>query len=169
MKKTYIFLFFSLIGFSLSAQTSIPKAQSMFIYNFSRLIEWPSAYKTGDFVIGVLGTTEVSNELDSYTVGKKVGVQNIKVERYKDPAEITNCHILFVSYGKSNKMSEVNSRVGSNSTLVIAEKRGAIDEGAAINFLIIENALKFELKPSNASKCGLKLNPKLNEMAVQVY
>jgi len=55
----------------LQAQTGIPKAQAMFIYNFSRLVEWPVAYKSGPFVIGVLGGSSVADELEVYAMGKK--------------------------------------------------------------------------------------------------
>ncbi len=168
--KRYLLIFASLAFFSagIFGQTSIPKAQSMFIYNFSRLIEWPAGFSSGDFVIGVLGHSDLSNELETYTTGKKVGVQSIKVEQFKDASEINKCNILFVSYGKTKEMPDIVSKIGGNSTLIIAEKRGACDEGAAINFLIVNNALKFEVKPSNA-KNGLKLSSKLSDMATQVY
>ena len=168
--KKYLLILVTLAFFStgIFGQTSIPKAQSMFIYNFSRLIEWPASFSTGDFVIGVLGHSDIGNELKSYTMGKKVGVQSIKVEEYKDPSEIGKCNILFVSFGKTKEMPAVLSKIGGNSTLIITEKRGACDDGAAINFLIVSNALKFEIKPSNA-KNGIKLSSKLSDMATQVY
>ena len=169
MRKICILVLLVVFGLAAKAQTSIPKAQSMFIYNFSRLIEWPEKYRSGDFKIGVLGSNELYDELTGYTTGKKVGTQNISVEKYKEPAEINNCHILFVAFGKSNKMAEITSKVNSSSTLIISEKKGTIDEGACINFLIVGNSLKFELKPSNALSAGLKLSPKLNEMAVEVF
>lgn len=72
MRKHYIFIvLLFLLGYSkLSSQSSIPAAQSVFMYNFTRLIEWPAAYKSGDFVIGVIGSAEVFNELKNYTTGK---------------------------------------------------------------------------------------------------
>ncbi|NJM16807.1 MAG: YfiR family protein [Bacteroidales bacterium] len=93
--------------------------------------------------------------------GKKVGVQPIKIIKFKDPEEIINCHILFVSFGKSNKMNEVLAKVGSSSTLIIGEKIGILDEGAAINFTIVANKLKFELNKANATKYGLSISASL--------
>lgn len=150
----------------LNGQTAIPKAQSMFIYNFSRLIEWPADYKQGDFIIGVLGNSDVATELQLYTNAKKVGMQSIQIITYKEPSEIGKCHILFVSYSKSNKMSDVLGKIGGYSTLIIGEKRGLIGEGAAINFVISADKLKFELETANASKYGLKVNSKLASMAL---
>jgi hypothetical protein len=147
-------------------QTTIPKAQTLFIYNFSRLIEWPVSYRSGNFIIGILGTTDVANELEIYTKGKKVGTQSIEVIRYKLPSEIQNCHILFVPFSRTKQIAEVLAAMSGKSTLIISEKSGALDEGAAINFVIMQDKMKFELKPENASKYGIKFSSKLQEMSL---
>lgn len=147
-------------------QTTIPKAQTLFIYNFSRLIEWPANYRTGNFIIGVLGTSEVAAELEVYTKGKKVGTQAIEVIRYKAPTEIQNCHILFVPFARTKQVTEVIASMSGKSTLIITEKNGALDEGSAINFIIVQDKMKFELKPENASKYGIKFSSKLTEMSL---
>lgn len=154
---------------TVSAQTGIPKAQAMFIYNFSRLIEWPANYKTGSFVIGVIGSTELVSELEAYTAGKKVGLQDIVIKSYKDHSEIDRCHILFLSFSKTKMLVNVMNSLQNKSTLLISEKNGAIQEGSAINFSIIGDKLKFEISPENANKFGIKLSAKLNEMAYKVY
>ncbi|MFW5804623.1 MAG: YfiR family protein [bacterium] len=168
MKKIILILFSFILFTQVDGQTSIAKAQAMFIYNFSRLISWPSEYQTGDFVIGILGTSNIESELEGYCATKKVGFQNIIIKSFKNPEDLTKCHILFVSYGKTSKMAEILSSIQGKSTLIIAEKRGAIDDGAAINFIIGEDRLKFELKVGNASKYGLKISSKLQEMAIMV-
>jgi YfiR/HmsC-like len=167
MKKlitTLLALFFVTSAYM---QTTIPKAQTLFIYNFSRLIEWPVNYRTGPFVIGVLGTSEVANELESYTKGKKVGTQDIAIIRYKTPQEITNCHILFVPFSRTKQIPELLGVLGGKSTLIITEKDGALEQGAAINFVMLQDKMKFELKAENATKFGIKFSSKLQEMSTQ--
>jgi hypothetical protein len=167
MKKiltTVIALFFASVAYM---QTTIPKAQTLFIFNFSRLIEWPANYKTGPFVIGVLGVSEVANELEIYTRGKKVGSQDITVVRFKTPQEISTCHILFIPFSKTKQLGEVIGVLAGKSTLIITEKDGALAEGSAINFVVLEDKMKFELKPENANKFGIKISSKLQEMAMQ--
>src|SRR5512133_716278 len=165
MKKIITALIAILITTSAYMQTSIPKAQSLFIYNFSRMIEWPASYRTGNFIIGILGTSEVAGELENYTKGKKVGTQDIQVIRYKTPAEIQQCHILFVPFVRTKQLPEVVSTLGTKSTLIITEKSGALTEGSAINFIILDDKMKFELKADNATKYGIKFSSKLQEMS----
>jgi len=161
---TWIALFFVSVAYM---QTTIPKAQTLFIYNFSRLIEWPANYRTGPFIIGILGTSEIAGELETYTKGKKVGSQDISVIRYKSPQEIATCHILFVPFVKTKQVAEILGILNGKSTLIITEKSGALDEGSAINFVIIQDKMKFELKSENASKYGIRFSSKLQEMAMQ--
>jgi hypothetical protein len=166
MKKTLSFLSALFLFSNAFMQTSIPKAQTLFIYNFSRLIEWPPGYRTGNFVIGILGTSEVADELETYTAGKKVGTQTIEIARYKLPAEIKNCHILFVPFARSKQIAEIMAAVAGKSTLIITEKSGALDMGSAINFIILDDRLKFELKADNATRYGIKFSAKLQEMSM---
>ncbi|MBN2813669.1 MAG: YfiR family protein [Bacteroidales bacterium] len=165
MKKIITTLVALFIAVTAYMQTTIPKAQTLFIYNFSRLIEWPTNYRTGDFVIGILGTSEVAGELETYTKGKKVGTQNIQVIRYKTPAEIQQCHILFVPFARTKSLTEVLPLLNGKSTLIITEKAGALDAGAAINFVIMQDRMKYELRSENATKYGIKFSAKLQEMS----
>jgi len=166
MKKILTTLVALFIVTAAYMQTTIPKAQTLFIYNFSRLIEWPANYRTGNFIIGVLGTTEVAAELEVYTKGKRVGTQTIEVIRYKAPSEIQNCHILFVPFARTKQVTEVVAAMSGKSTLIITEKNGALNEGSAINFIIIQDKMKFELKPENANRYGIKFSSKLTEMSL---
>jgi hypothetical protein len=64
-------------------------------------------------------------------------------------------------------LPEILGVLNEKSTLIITEKAGALDAGSAINFVISEDKLKFELKPENAVKFGIKFSSKLQEMATQ--
>jgi hypothetical protein len=167
MKKTLATIIALLFASVAYMQTTIPKAQTLFIYNFSRLIEWPANYRSGPFIIGVLGASEVTMELESYTKGKKVGAQDINVIRYKTPQEISTCHILFIPFAKTKQVPEILGILNGKSTLIITEKAGGLDEGSAINFVILQDKMKFELKPENAIKLGIKFSSKLQEMSMQ--
>ena len=173
MKKlTLAFLGIFLVLFSLQtvkAQSTIGQAQAVFIYNFTRLIEWPGDYKTGDFIIGVYGSTDVFNEVKAFCNGKMVGVQPITVVKYAKLEDIGKCHIVFVSYSKSKEMAAISTNISVHKTLIISEKKGSLEEGSTINFVVIEDKLKFELKAGNGTKNGLKIHSNLENMAVAKY
>ncbi len=169
MRKIGVIIFLVLLPFVASSQTDISRAEALFIYNFSRLIEWPANYKTGPFVIGVLGTAPILNQLKTFTSGKQVGAQPITIKNFGSPAEISTCHILFIPFSETKYMPNILPQIANKSTLIITEKNEAIVAGSAINFVVVGDKLKFELSPVNAEKYNIKLSSKLNEMAFKVY
>jgi hypothetical protein len=169
MRKFLILVIISVVYFNLNAQTDIPKAQAMFIYNFSRLIEWPASYKSGPFIIGFVGSSTTFEQMEAFSVGKSVGSQPISVQRFATIADISTCHILFVPFSKTKEMVNILAKLQGKSTLIITEKNGAINDGSALNFVVIDDKLKFEFKPDNAVKYQIKVSSKLNEMAYKLY
>jgi len=172
MRSYKVFVFLAvliLVNIKTFSQASVAQAQAIFVYNFTRLIEWPADYKTGDFIIGIYGASELSNEIKPYTSSKMVGSQPIKVIKINTIDELSKCHILFIGFSKTKELPAITAKVGNNSTLLITEKKGGIDGGATINFTLVEDKLKFELKASNATKVGLKIHSNLENMAIAKY
>ena len=168
MKKVFLSIIALAFVVESYSQTDIPKAQSMFIYNFCRFVEWPQSATSGSFIIGVLGGTDITTALSEYTAGKMVGMQSIVVKQYKDVASLDNCQILFIAYSKCGSLPEIVSKIGSYPTLSVADRKNSLVQGAAINFLLDDDRLKFELSVANATKNGIKINSKLQEMAASV-
>ena len=159
-----IFTFFTLYG-----QTSIPKAQAMFIYNFSRLINWPPADRTGPFVIGVVGNSPASAEIKTFLTGKMVSSQKIVIKEFSNASQVEKCHILFVPFEQTKELEAIFAKIGSSSTLIIGEKASALDAGATIIFSVVANKLKYEIKPDNGTKVGLTISSRINEMAFKIH
>lgn len=166
MKKKLVLLAFAMCMFAvnLTAQNSA-RYQALFIYNFTRYIEWP-AFDSQEFVIGVLGNSEIRNELQTITNGKKVGLKNITIKKFLTPEEISNCQILFVSDEISSTVSAFSSSLQNKNTLIITERPGLINKGSGINFVINDGKQKFELSRVALNKTGLKVNNQLIDMAI---
>lgn len=167
-KRNLIFsltLIVLLIG-SFQAKAQEAKFKATFTLNFIRYIGWPDATKQGDFVIGVLKAKEISDFMSSQSAGKKFGFQDVVIKHYNKLEDISKCQVLFVSsYANFNRNAqEILQRVGGN-TLIVTESEGATVKGSAINFVIRDSKLKFEIKKANAAKAGLQISSKLEGMA----
>lgn len=170
MKKVSMILLVSIfVVFSTKiadAQASNAKMESVFMYNFTKLVNWPAAYQSGDFVIGVLGSSPIIPELEEMAKTKKAGTQNIVVAKFSSVASITKCHILFIPESQSANIGAVAGKVSGSSTLLVSETANGTSSGAAINFVIVDNKQKFELKESNATKYGLVIGAQLKNLAI---
>jgi hypothetical protein len=156
-------LLFSASGFS---QTNDYRFHSVFIYNFTKYIQWPPAQQTGDFVIAVVGNSPVYDELEKITINKMVGNQKIVVKKYRSVGEIDNCQILYVPGNAS--FDAVYEKIKGKPVLMITEKTGLAQKGSGINFIMQDSKWKFELNESATQHAGLKVSKELSKLAILV-
>ena len=175
MKKLVVILFSFLFFTSFEvvlpdqAEETTAKIQSIYIYNFTKYIEWPDNYKEGNFVIGFLGSnTSLLNELSKMSLSKKVGNQSIEIRNITTVDDATKFNIIYVLSDNSTQLTEVVNKVKTKSTLIITDKPGLAKQGAGINFVVVENKQKIELNKSNIEKHKLKVASTLVQMAVSV-
>jgi hypothetical protein len=144
------------------------RIKAVFILNFTKLIEWPKTYRTGNFVVGVIGETPLYSELSKMAKVKKVANQSLSISKFKSVEEIGKCHILYVTKERCAEIKEVLKKVKNNSTLIVTEKVGLTDKGAGINFVIKDNRQKFELNVTNVESHKLKVSSNLESLAFSV-
>ncbi len=169
MKKLLLlFMAVFLAASGIQAQTSIPQAKAKFLYNFTKFFEWSQSSQNGDFVIGVLGSNDIYQELEDFTKGKKVILKEIKVKRFTKPENVADCHILFLSRVHSKNLPDLEARMGSN-TLLISDSEKGIERGAALNFVLEDDRLKYEFAASHAKDKGLKFSSRIKDMASKNY
>ncbi len=167
MRRILILMGFLVVGsFSTFSQTELGKAQAFFIYNFSRLIKWPANYSQGDFVVGIYGNSATYQDLLTLAKDKMVGSQKFVVKRFTSLDDIVDCHILFIASDKKSSINSVLAKVKDKHTLIISEANGLNDLGSAIDFLIVDNKLRFTMNVQNAEKYDLIVSNSLKNMAL---
>lgn len=143
--------------------------QASYIYNIAKLVEWndPEA-KNGHFVIGVLGSTNLYQELLKKYSTRSIGKQPLEVLKLPRSADVPQCHILFVSANEITLMAGIFKTIEKRNTLLITEYPGGLEDGAVVNFVRSQNTLKYELSLANARKHRQEVGLTLKQMAEQV-
>ncbi len=166
-KKICLFITLLVISvFNIKAQEE--KYIGLFVYNFTKYFDWPESMRSNDFVIEVIGHQSVYEELLRVTANKKIGQQNIVVKNPTTPETIGKCHIVFIGHWQSRYLPSILDKIGDYPSLIISEMEGMLDKGSAINFVIREGTIKFELKVSNVSKQHIKTDLRIRELAYKV-
>ena len=162
--------FFTVLAFVLVAngfaQTADYKFHSVFIYNFTKYIQWPTEQQNGEFVIAVVGNSPVFDELNKITANKTVGTQKIVVKKFTSARELDNCQIVFVP-GAGN-FEAVQEKLKGKAVLMITEKPGMAKKGSGINFVMQDNKWKFELNEVMTQHAGLKVSKELAKLAIPI-
>jgi len=167
MKRYLLVAIFSAFS-SISGMAQSYKMHTVFIFSFTRYIQWPDAYNGGDFEILVLGDSPIVEELKSMAQVKKVGDRAIKVTKINNVSEIRKCNILFIPTAKSPQIAEVLAKITTQSILIVTEEQGLGAKGSNVNFVIKDGKLAFELNQSATVKQGLKVSNELSRLAILI-
>jgi hypothetical protein len=142
------------------------KIKAVFLYNFTRYFDWPENKKVDNFVIYVVGKNEnLISELKNLAKSKKVGNQDIEIKNSPSYDPLIPSHIIFILSDALKPVSDAASKNKNKGALVVAEAPGACKSGASINFIVLENKLKFEYNRNMAVKAGLKTNDDFKALA----
>jgi len=163
MKKLFILLV-SIIFISTNSYSQNEKLKSVFMYNFAKYISFPS--KSGDFIIGVMGSPKLSAELKKIALKRKVGSRSIKVLSFSSYSSIKKCNILYISNSKKSQLSNSLKKVSLLPVVVVADSPGSIQKGAGLNFVVSGGKQKFEVRKKNVEKNGIKINSALLKLGV---
>jgi len=144
-----------LFCFNITVFSQNERFKSLFIYNFTKNIEWPTHYRQGDFVITVLGNSTVYNELVKNVKGKSNGHQTIHVTQAANISGIGKCNILFIPSSQSNLLEAAQKQLTGTPTVIITEKNGLIRQGADINIIHLDGKLQFEIDPKRLENKNL--------------
>lgn len=140
--------------------------QASYIYNIAKLVEWRDpAMKSGPFVISILGSSNLYQELVKKYAAKSIGRQAIEVRKLVRNAEVDRCHILFVSQTELTLLPTLYKKLEKQSTLLVTEYPDALEDGAVVNFVRVDNTLKYEISVANARRHKLDVGSTLVQLS----
>lgn len=141
--------------------------KAAFIYNFAKYIDWPEEHKNSEFVIGILGASEIDLPLLEIARNNKVKNKKIIVTRFNKPSEIGLCNMLFIPKNSPFLLQTVLEKV-AKSVLVISETPGMAKKGTAFNFVTVNDKLRFEVNQTALYMAGLRTSSQLLKLAIIV-
>jgi hypothetical protein len=161
----FLALILMLGGMRVSAQQGL--FESLYILKMTALVRHPVERTGGEYVIGVVGSPDISAQLDRLLTGKKVGEQAIKVRLFDEIAGLTSCHIIFLPDQYSKKLMRVLDAVRGKPVLIITKGVGMAREGSHISILA-SGEKKFEINKKAAESVGLRLHDDLLRLSTLV-
>ena len=173
MIKNFGYIILALFLFKgIYAQTQSEKAEynlkAAFIYNFTHFIEWESPLPE-EFVIGVFGHSAIELPLNEIAKTKLIKGKKIILKHFEATEDIQPCQLLFISKHTNVLFKKINDHPILKNALLVTEKDGYGLKGSAINFVIIDNRLKFEANNKVISEKGFKVSSQFLKLAIIVY
>jgi hypothetical protein len=73
--------------------------------------------------------------------------------------------MLFVGRAESGRVAAIASATNGQPLLLVTESESALAEGAAINFVVVEDKVRFDVSLRSAERAGLKISARLLAVA----
>ena len=140
------------------------QVKAVFLFNFSRFVEWPaSAFASPDapFVVGVFGHDPFGSDLDEVVQGKTVNGRPLVVRRVRTAAEGARCQILFIHQSEQRRLSEVLSALDRHSTLTVSDIPGAAQRGVMIRLITEGGRVRMHVNVESARAAALLISSNL--------
>ena len=162
-------MLFSASASVMADETRISEYQvkTAFLYNFSRFVTWPQATRQHrpEFTLCVTGSDPFGPELDRLA-GKAVQDKTLVVRRLSSLAMIDDCQLVYI--GDDAAHSEILLLLGKQPVLTVSDAAGFIEEGGIIQFMLIQDKVRFRINVGAANAAGLNISSKLLSLADSV-
>jgi hypothetical protein len=138
------------------------------LYHFMTYVQWPDEDET-PISIAVLGAPGVVEQLEAFLPGKRVRNRALEVRGMTDARDFDpDDDVLFVGAEFDDRLDEIVAAVGTRPVLVVTDARDALTRGAIINFMIVDQTVRFEISLVNAQRVGLIMSSRLLNVAMHV-
>ena len=138
-----------------------------FLFHFSAFNDWPEETKNGPFVIGIYGNDRLAQELLAKYSLKPIGGQVLEIQSWPAgaPPPREYVQVLYVEGWGLASRAVLDSAAGA-PTLVVTQAEGALDSGATINFIAVDNRIRYELNAEEAAGRGLLIGNRIASWAI---
>jgi hypothetical protein len=147
-----------------AAAPSEYQVKAVFLFNFSRFIEWPdSAFADAQapFVVGVFGHDPFGPDLDAVVKGETVNGRPLVVRRVRNAADAANCQILFIHRSENRRLDEVVAALARRHTLTVSDLPGTAQRGVMIRLVTEQGRVRMRINVESARAADLTINSNL--------
>jgi hypothetical protein len=157
-------------GSAAQAQTySEDAVKAAFLYRFAGYVDWPAAALSDpQFTIAVLDADGVATELGRLLQNRQIQNRPAQVRSIKNIREVNNAQMLYIGTAYREDLRRAVASVGGKPVLVVTSADAGLDAGSSVNFLLIDQRVRFEISVDAAQSAGLRVASELLAVAVRV-
>lgn len=147
------------------------RVEAAYLHKFLNYADWPpAAFPRADtpYVIGVAGDDAVADELAHIAAGRSVNNRGVIVKRLLPGDALTDLHMLFIGPAERTRQAQWLHQAKGRPILTVTALDGALEQGAVINFRIVDDRVRFEVSLEAAEQSDIRLSSRLFTVATNV-
>lgn len=149
----------------------VRQVKAAYLFKFGNYVQWPSntfADETSPVVIGVVGADKIAEELARIAASRNIGKHPVRVKRLQHGETPAGIHMLFVGKDAPQPVSNWLAPLEGQPVLCVTEEEGNPPPGSAINFVLDNNRVQFDVSLPAVQRNNLELSALLLSAAREV-
>jgi len=146
------------------------EVKAAYLYRFLAYVDWPDAAFGGPatpIVIGVVGNDVVATELARVLAGRTAHGRALVARRLVVGDALDDVHVVYVGDAALLRSAWLQ-RARDRPLLLVADGFAALDAGASIAFVLVEDRLRFDASLRAIDRAGLRVSSRLLALAQRV-
>jgi len=147
------------------------RAKATFLAAFPNFIEWPAdAFSSpqAPVLICVFGDFSFGTSLTETTRGASIRDHQVEVRWVHREQDLRACHVLFVSHSEEKHYGRIFKAIQGASVLTVGETQDFLSSGGAIDFLITDGRLQFDVNMRAANDARLRISSNMLALAKHI-
>ncbi len=163
----------SLGGAKVFAQADANPAEyqikAAYVFKFLNYVDWPEqGAADAPLHIGVIGARAMADALTDIVAKRTVNGRPVTVRRLRPGDATAQLNLLFVAASEKARLADIVAATKDQSTLVVTESAEAPALGSAINFVVEDDKVRFDVAPRAFERANLKVSARLLTVARRV-
>jgi hypothetical protein len=142
--------------------------KAIFLFNFVQFVTWPATAFPGShtpITIGILGNDPFGPFLEEAVRGEVIDGRSLTIKRFQVIGEVSDSQVLFVSKSEAGRLRQILAALQGTSILTVGEAEAFARQGGMINFIIVDNKVRYEINVEAAKRANLDISSKLLRLA----
>jgi hypothetical protein len=154
------------------AQTSKPTeydVKAAYLINFGKFVREPGGKaQRSSFDICLLGHDSMGQTIDDLAANQSVDNLPVHVRRIPDVTQAKVCAIVFISADEGDHLREDLAILSTTEVLTVSDASDFLNRGGMIQFLLIQNHVRFAVNLNAVNHAHLVLSSELLRVASSV-
>ena len=146
------------------------QVKAAYLYKFVGYVEWPlraEAASDAPVTIGVMGADGLADELQQVVAGRNINGRPISVRKLGPGDPVAGLQMLFIGRAASD-IGELLADSRKNGVLTVTESDNAFALGSVINFVVVQDKIRFDIGLQSAEHAHLRISSRLLGVARKV-
>lgn len=143
------------------------RLKTAIIYSFALYTDWPD--QVGPTIkLCLLGQDSFGGEINALQ-GQAVGSRKLIVQRQSVKESLADCQMVYISPAAMAALPRILETLGTRPVLTLADSPDAALQGVALNMILRQARVDFEVNIKAAREAGLNFSSKLLRLAKEIH